>query len=203
MKIKDIVRESEVTLKPLAGAQEVDIDGKAVGTATTPAAAQAISDLAKKGEFTPAADGAQPTSEGATDEIHAELSGIVAREDFDALYDLFSANTPAGRYVQEIASDVSIDHRLHPDDDFEQIEEIVFNRLENKFGGDVDEEQPEPDTIEQGGDAVGGDGTDDFINDIRDKSFERSARGTDGEMSPLSESDAVLLNKMLAIAGLK
>jgi len=185
MKIKEIVRESEVTLKPLAGAQEVDIDGKAVGTATTPAAAQAIADLAKKGEFTPAADGAQTTSEGATDEIHAELSGIVAREDFDALYDLFSANTPAGRYVQELASDVSIDHRLHPDDDFEQIEEIVFNRLENKFG-EVDEQQHEPDTIEQGGGAVGGDGTDDFIDDIVDKSFERG-QSHDGNMSPFSE----------------
>lgn len=52
MKIKDIVKEAEVTLKPMPGAQEVDIDGKAIGTATTPAAATAISDLAKKGEFT-------------------------------------------------------------------------------------------------------------------------------------------------------
>ena len=45
--------EADVTLKPLAGAQEVDVDGKAVGTATTPQAATAIADLAKKGEFTP------------------------------------------------------------------------------------------------------------------------------------------------------
>jgi len=62
MKIKDILGEAEVTLKPMPGAQEVDIDGKAVGTATTPAAATAISDLAKKGEFTPAGD-EQTTSE--------------------------------------------------------------------------------------------------------------------------------------------
>ena len=55
--------EAEVTLKPLAGAQEVDVDGKAVGTATTPQAATAISDLAKKGEFTPAtADNQQPAA---------------------------------------------------------------------------------------------------------------------------------------------
>ena len=61
MKIKEIT-EGEVTLKPMPGAQEVDIDGKPVGTATTPAAATAIADLAKKGEFTPT-DPNQPTSE--------------------------------------------------------------------------------------------------------------------------------------------
>ena len=55
--------EADVTLKPLAGAQEVDVDGKAVGTATTPQAATAISDLAKKGEFTPnTTDNQQPTA---------------------------------------------------------------------------------------------------------------------------------------------
>jgi len=55
------VNEADVTLKPLAGAQEVDIDGKPVGTATTPEAATAIKDLATKGEFTPAsADGSTP-----------------------------------------------------------------------------------------------------------------------------------------------
>lgn len=55
------IDEAEVTLKPLAGAQEVDIDGKPVGTATTPEAATAIKDMATKGEFTPAsADGTAP-----------------------------------------------------------------------------------------------------------------------------------------------
>lgn len=73
--------------------------------------------------------------EGVMSEIDLELRDIVAREDFDALYDLFSANTPAGRYVQDIYQDVSIDHRLHPDDNFEEIEELVFNRLADEFGG--------------------------------------------------------------------
>ena len=73
-------------------------------------------------------------NEGAMDEADAELRDIVANEDFDALYRLFSANTPAGRYVQELYQDVSINHRLHPDDDFEQIEEIVFDRLADQFG---------------------------------------------------------------------
>ena len=73
-------------------------------------------------------------AEGVMSEIHMELSDIVAREDFDALYDLFSANTPTGRYVQDMVDDVVVDYRLHPDDDIEKIEEIVFNRLEEKFG---------------------------------------------------------------------
>ena len=56
MKVKEItgkLLETDVQLKPLPGAQAVSVDGRAVGTATTPQAATAISDLAKKGEFTP------------------------------------------------------------------------------------------------------------------------------------------------------
>jgi hypothetical protein len=208
MKIKEIVSESEVTLKPLAGAQEVDIDGKAVGTATTPAAAQAISDLAKKGEFTPAADNDQTATEG--------LFGTSEEE-------LAKDPSPAGEYYRKLAA-------LKTDPRWAGKQDIVQKRIKDLINRiDLDKGVPQPaqgqpagpetdparfqqknpgfkeehDTIEQGGGAVGGDGTDDFIDDIVDKSFERTARGTDGEMSPLSESDAVLLNKMLTIAGLK
>ena len=86
----------------------------------------------------------QPVAEAVTSDIARELSGIVAREDFDALYDLFSANTPAGHYVQDIYQDVTIDHRLHPDDDFEQIEELVFDRLADQFGGSAMNENTGP-----------------------------------------------------------
>jgi hypothetical protein len=196
MKIKDIVRESEVTLKPLAGAQEVDIDGKAVGTATTPAAAQAISDLAKKGEFTPAADGEQPTSEEYDDEEHP---GHAHYNDW--------MNSEYAPHDDDAGDDNKVFHKaihflhargMHPGDI-----EYHATHLAHKFHGSGVDEQQELDTIEQGGGEVGGDGTDDFIDDVRDRSFERSVRGGDGKMSPLSESDAVLLNKMLAIAGLK
>ena len=74
-------------------------------------------------------------TEGVMSEIDAELRNIVANEDFDALYELFSANTPAGRYVQDMYDDVVIDAGLHPDDDFERIEQIVFDRLADDFGG--------------------------------------------------------------------
>jgi hypothetical protein len=73
-------------------------------------------------------------TEGVMSEIDLELRDIVAREDFDALYELFSANTPAGRYVQDMYDDVVIDTGLHPDDDFERIEQIVFDRLADDFG---------------------------------------------------------------------
>ena len=73
-------------------------------------------------------------TEGIMSEIDAELRDIVANEDFDALYELFSANTPAGRYVQDMYDDVVIDAGLHPDDDFERIEQIVFDRLADDFG---------------------------------------------------------------------
>ena len=86
----------------------------------------------------------QPVAEAANDDIARELGDIVAREDFDALYDLFSANTPAGNYVQDLYQDISIDHRLHPDDDFEQIEELVFDRLADQFGGPAINENTGP-----------------------------------------------------------
>lgn len=79
-------------------------------------------------------------NEGVMSEIDLELREIVANEDFDALYNLFSANTPAGQYVQEIYNDVAIDNRLHPDDDFERIEELVFDRLADQFG-EIEESQ--------------------------------------------------------------
>jgi hypothetical protein len=81
----------------------------------------------------------EEVTEGAMDELHAELSDIVANEDYDALYDLFTANTPAGKFVQDMYNDVVIDSGLHPDDDFERIQEIVFDRLADEFGQEVDE----------------------------------------------------------------
>jgi hypothetical protein len=59
------------------------------------------------------------------------------------------------------------------------------------------------DTIAQGGGDVGGDATDRFINQIRDKGYERKNRGANGAgtRSTLSEKDE--LYKWLTIAGIK
>ena len=93
-------------------------------------------------------------TEGVMSEIDLELRDIVAREDFDALYELFSANTPAGRYVQDMYDDVVIDAGLHPDDDFERIEQIVFDRLADDFG-EPDMAEGAPISIVPGGDKGG------------------------------------------------
>jgi len=174
MKIKDITRlreDEDVKIEPAPdSAKATGPDGKVIATGPT-AALQAASDAGV--DFTPSD---QLTSEGVMSAIHMELSDIVAREDFDALYDLFSANTPTGRYVQDMVDDVVVDHGLHPDDDFERIEEIVFNRLEDEFGGEeVDEE-------------VGGDGTGKFINDVRDAEAETAmGYGPEAGEEPLGE----------------
>jgi len=59
------------------------------------------------------------------------------------------------------------------------------------------------DTIDSGNHAVGGDATDNFINDVRDKDYERAQRSHVGNNSVISEADNRLLNQMLTIAGLR
>jgi len=71
---------------------------------------------------------------------------------------------------------------------------------------DVEEGKKHKDTIAQGGGDVGGDATDNFINDVKDKEFERKNRGQGtSARSPiggkLKETDE--LYKWLTIAGIK
>jgi len=192
MKIKDILGEADVTLKPMPGAQEVDIDGKPVGTATTPAAATAISDLAKKGEFTPAGDD-QQTSEEIGDETkkvfkhHGEPVGEIGIDP--------EASPGGGNwYVKHYASG-------HDTVGFDNAEEAM---AELKYIVKHHMEEGHHDLISQGNHDVGGDATDNFINQIRDKKWEKANRapvsGT-GTRSPLSEKDE--LYKWLTIAGIK
>lgn len=75
-------------------------------------------------------------AEGVMKDIHFELSQIAEDEDYNALYELMSANSPAGKYVQNMAEDITIDKRLHPDDDFEEIQEVLMDRIVEEFGGE-------------------------------------------------------------------
>jgi hypothetical protein len=59
------------------------------------------------------------------------------------------------------------------------------------------------DTIAQGGGDVGGDATDSFINQVRDKGYERKNRGSSGASSKSTLSEKDELYKWLTIAGLK
>ena len=132
------ISEAEVTLKPMPGAQEIDVDGKPVGTATTPSAATAISDLAKKGEFTPAnADGStqQPTMETGDDEedhpskhhFHDWLNSEDAPYDDDAGDDR-AVMAKALQYLRG---------RVHPDD----VEHHAHQLAHMYHGGEFDEAQ--------------------------------------------------------------
>jgi hypothetical protein len=69
-----------------------------------------------------------------TDDSTQVLSDIVANEDFDALYDLMSSDTEAGKIVQRMYNDVSGEEGLHPDDDFEKILSIVLDHLTQDYG---------------------------------------------------------------------
>jgi hypothetical protein len=57
--------------------------------------------------------------------------------------------SPSEQYVskimQDMYNDISIDQRLHPDDDFEQILDIVIDRLADDYG--VDPEVKEADNL--------------------------------------------------------
>jgi hypothetical protein len=245
MKIKDILGEADVTLKPMPGAQEVDIDGKPVGTATPPQAATAISDLAKKGEFTPAGDD-QQTSEEVSDDtnprtkmIHAlahkmgwgvsdlellkdhELVALYHKHgDIDeesGVYPSRNPGTPAAAQAAQSNTPAKpvqsvIPSRNNPgldklqnvdpsmwgiDPSAKPVQSVMPSRNANSFEGHKD-------TIAQSGGDVGGDATDNFINQIRDKKWEKANRapasGT-GTRSPLSEKDE--LYKWLTIAGIK
>jgi hypothetical protein len=60
------------------------------------------------------------------------LAGLATASDpFDYIYECISGNHGGElfEYVNELYTDVSIDHRLHPDDDFEEIINIVLDDL--------------------------------------------------------------------------
>ncbi len=78
-------------------------------------------------------------AEGVMKNIAAELGEIADRQDYDALYDLMTATTPAGEMVQKLANDIAIDNQLY-DDDHEELLELLMDRLIDDFGGqDIDE----------------------------------------------------------------
>ena len=82
-------------------------------------------------------------SEG--DDAGVELRRIVSAGDFDGLYELMTSDSPAGKVVQDMYQDISSEHALHPDDDFEDILNIVMDRLEDEYGTGGDSEGGETD----------------------------------------------------------
>ena len=85
-------------------------------------------------------------AEGAMDELAAELGQIADNEDYDKLYDLLSDNGPVGSYLQDMITDITVDTRLHPDDDIEKIMEIMMDRIVDDFGEVAGQPRDEADT---------------------------------------------------------
>ena len=104
------------------------------------------SEIAERQEFV--ADPNQATiEEGGMDELAAELGKIANEEDYDKLYDLLSDDGPIGKYLQDQIEDITAETGLHPKDDFERIEQMLMDRIQDEFadygsGYDGDREDP-------------------------------------------------------------
>jgi len=72
--------------------------------------------------------------ESAMSDLSVELSQIADEEDYDKLYDLLSDDGPLGKYLQDQIEDITAETGLHPKDDFEQIEQMLMDRIQQEFG---------------------------------------------------------------------
>ena len=195
MKIKDILGEDGTTVAGISGdkaklsnGQEVDAklltpDTKHPGQFTMPEMDPAA---IKPGAVVNTGD--EQTSEEYEDED--DHPGHVHYNDW--------MNSEYAPHDDDSGDDNKVFHKavhfLHSRDVHPGDIEFHAHHMANKFhGSGIDEEH---DTIEDGGEDIGGDPTDDFIDDVRDKSFEKHAKG-DGSQSPFSEglSDILGLNK--------
>lgn len=77
----------------------------------------------------------QQLTEGFNSDIDMDLHKLTKAPDmFDAIYDALGRDDAVGRRLQDMANDISIDHRLHPDDDIEEIINVLADRLEQEYG---------------------------------------------------------------------
>ena len=83
--------------------------------------------------------------EGEDGEVAAVLGRIADEEDFDQLYDLMGDTGPVGKYLQDQIQDITAETGLDPKDDFQRIESIIMDRIQQEFGGQNDDEGGETD----------------------------------------------------------
>lgn len=203
-KVMEEVNVEIAPTQPTPGQDTVKINGQAVAN-TDAATATAIKSAAEKGQFTPV--NSQPTTEG--------LFGTTEE-------DLAKDQGPAGDYYRKLAA-------LKTDPRWASKQDLVQKRIQDLINRlDLDKGVPQPaqgqqagpetdpakfqqmnpnfkedhkDTIAQGGGAIGGDKTDRYLDQIRDKKFTNAQRNSTGQRSPLGENDE--LYKWLTIAGIK
>lgn len=70
--------------------------------------------------------------------LSEDTARLILDEDID-IYDILSdqeSRIKPGEdvLIQEMYDEIAADHRLHPDDDFEEIIEILFGQIEADFG---------------------------------------------------------------------
>jgi len=101
-------------------------------------------EIAEREEFIADAGPAE-VEEGAMSEIAAELGQVADEEDYDKLYDLLSDDGPVGKYLQGQIEEITGETGLHPKDDFEKIEQMLMDHIQQEFGGQNDDEGGETD----------------------------------------------------------
>jgi hypothetical protein len=145
--------------------------------------------------------------EGAMSEIAAELSQVADDEDYDTLYKLLSDDGVVGAYLQDKIQDITSETGLHPKDDFEKIEMMLMDIVQQEFGGQNDDEGGETD--DNYAMASAGFGSDeDYEEGIPGNVPTEKIPGKEdllkGRGRKYYESaDDKLLKQMLSIAGLK
>lgn len=75
----------------------------------------------------------EPAKEGMSD-VDSELAQLIKSDDpFNSIYDALRRDDAIGQQLQDMYNDIAINNRLHPDDDFESIIEIMIDHLENDY----------------------------------------------------------------------
>ena len=141
------------------------------------------SEIAQRQEFIADASTAEVTEES---DLNSELTKLANSGDFDEVYDALSRNDEVGRYLQDMYSDISREHRYHPDDDFEEIIGIMLDHLEADYG-DSDEGGETDDGYAL---ASAGHGSDeDYGHYGADESVQNESVNTGDNMTKLNEGE--------------
>jgi hypothetical protein len=80
--------------------------------------------------------------EGFNTDEEFDLHAIAKNEDFDKLYDALNGlhGSEVGNKLTDIYNEIATENGLHPDDDFEKIEELLMDELVELYSqGDLDE----------------------------------------------------------------
>jgi hypothetical protein len=231
MKLNDVtgrksIYETEVAVKPATGAMEIAIDNKPAFTAKDQASADAIKNMVSTGAVTPVDPNKTP---GAVEEgIFGTTEEELAKDPSTAgdYYRKLAALKNDPRWVgKQNVVQARIEDLLNRINDGKgipqpgqgqplgpELDPAKFQQKNPGFGEPgalqkgIDRiksafQEEHKDTIAQGGGDIGGDATDDFINDITDQKFTRAQRDGSGRQSKLSENDELM--KWLTIAGIK